>query len=143
MLNGGAAVMVSDYEDDEDMEYDDDPDYDGPMDGTSVLYSELLLLCRVAFTVTVSPGMSWIHGKRCCRWFRTCVRFMVFTCKRRIFVFGHSIVGEGFQRTIVAALLSFVYIRDLIALRLMYSGHGEEGEDDEHMQDSAEHQPSR
>jgi hypothetical protein len=61
--NGGAAVMVSDYEDDEDMEYDDDPDYDGPMDGTSVLYSELLLLCRVAFTVTVSPSMSWIHGK--------------------------------------------------------------------------------
>jgi hypothetical protein len=37
--NGGAAVTVSDYEDDEDMEYDDDPDYDGPMDGTCALLS--------------------------------------------------------------------------------------------------------
>jgi hypothetical protein len=69
--------MVSDYEDDEDMEYDDDPDYDGPMDGTSVLYSELLLLCRVAFTVTVSPSMSWIHGKCLLSVVRTCVRFTV------------------------------------------------------------------
>jgi hypothetical protein len=50
--------MVSDYEDDEDMEYDDDPDYDGPMDGTSAFYDNALLMCRVAFTVMLSPGVS-------------------------------------------------------------------------------------
>jgi hypothetical protein len=84
MPNGGAPVTVSDYEDDEDMEYDDDPDYDGPMDGTSVLYSELLLLCRVAFTVMVSSGISRIQGNVVVG--GTCVRFTVFTYKRGVSV---------------------------------------------------------
>jgi hypothetical protein len=43
----------------------------------------------------------------------------------------------------LARVASFDSRRDLILLALPYSGHGEEGEDDEHMQDSAEHQPSR
>jgi hypothetical protein len=43
----------------------------------------------------------------------------------------------------LARVASFDSRRDLIPLALPYSGHGEEGEDDEHMQDSAEHQPSR